>query len=165
MNFSRRARSFLPVAVLGFHFEVGWRASFSETAERMNSLRLASGMRLRSHSGNFTVTACSVLVIPKTYYLSQYSQVCFGPHLDIQRFLTLPPADDSISLSAKSEILQAQFFNPRPSVLYLARSRKKTAVEEFAKVTPAMDMLLVTGVPLVTAIQFGADRLVVACKA
>jgi len=74
MNLSRRARSFLPVAVLGFHSEAGWRANFSETAERMNSLRLVSGMRLRSDSGIFTVTACSVLVISKMYYLSCYSQ-------------------------------------------------------------------------------------------
>ena len=68
MNFSRKARSFLPVAVLGFHSEAGWRASFSETAARMNPLRLTSGMRLRSDNGIFTVTACNVRVIPKMYY-------------------------------------------------------------------------------------------------
>src|ERR1035441_2827592 len=79
MNFSRSARSFLPVAVLGFHSEGGRRASFSETAARMNSLRLASGMRLRSDNGIFTVTACSVPVIPKMYYLSYYSQACSRP--------------------------------------------------------------------------------------
>jgi hypothetical protein len=82
MNLSRRARSFLPVAVLGFHSEAGRRASFSETAERMNSLRLASGMRLRSDSGIFTVTACSVFVIPKMYYRSHDLQACSGPQRD-----------------------------------------------------------------------------------
>src|ERR1035437_1945528 len=82
MNLSRRARSFLPVAVLGFHSESGWRASFSETADRMNSLRLGSGMRLRSDSGIFTFTACSVLVIPRTYYPSHYSQAYSCSRLD-----------------------------------------------------------------------------------
>ena len=81
MNFSRKARSFLPVAVLGFHAEAGWRASFSETAARMNPLRLASGMRLRSDNGIFTVTACSLLVIPKRYYLPRFSQACSYPRL------------------------------------------------------------------------------------
>jgi hypothetical protein len=82
MNFSRSARSFLPVGVLGFHPKAGWRANFSDTAERMNLLRLASGMRLRSESGIFTVTACSVFVIPEMYYLSHQAQAFSCPRLE-----------------------------------------------------------------------------------
>src|ERR1017187_7955384 len=47
----------------------------------MNSLRLGSGMRLRSDSGIFTVTACSVFVIPKRYYLWHYTQAYSCPRL------------------------------------------------------------------------------------
>src|ERR1039458_8206494 len=72
--FSRKARSFLPVAVFGFYPETGWHASFSETAARINSLRFGSGIRLKSDNGIFTVTASNEFVIFKMHYPRRNTQ-------------------------------------------------------------------------------------------
>src|SRR6516225_2027008 len=64
-------KNFRPNAVLGFQSGMSWRASFSATAARINSLLVAPrGMRRKSDFGNFTVTTFKFVGIPTGYYTS-----------------------------------------------------------------------------------------------
>src|SRR6266850_4476629 len=62
-----RESSFRPVAVLGCQDGADWRASFSATAWRTNSLRLP-GIRRTSERGSLTETTCRLSVILEGYY-------------------------------------------------------------------------------------------------